>query len=145
MTIPVDCKLYKNDSNQYDIQWDDAGDFAMTPTLETATLLSLTNERRAKDYEINAAKNRRGWIGNLLYKDTDHEDGCGNWLYEQKRLNSKTLNGVRDESEKGLLWMISDDLAKLITVDARIVGKDIVINTNIQLIDDAYLVQSFTL
>lgn len=144
MSILVDCKLYQNNTGQYDIRWNDDGDFSMTSTLDTAALLSLTNERRAKDYEINDPKYRRGWIGNLLYKNTDHEDGCGNWLYEQKRLNSKTVNGVRDESEKGLLWMVSDDLAKTIEVKAVIKDSRIVLHYTIHLIDDTYLIDSIT-
>lgn len=138
MNEPVDIFLQADRHGQYDIAWSPSGDFVMTDTLETATLMSLTCERRAKSYEIVLPQYRRGWIGNLLFENVDHEDGCGNWLYEQKRLNSKTINGRRDESEKGLLWMIEDGIAKQIIVMVSVKDSKILTDIKIQLLDETF-------
>lgn len=141
MTDPVDILIAPNDNGIYDISWTSEGDFMMTHSLETATLMSLTCERRAKEYEITMPEYRRGWIGNLLFEDVDHEDGCGNWLYEQKRLNSKTINGIRDESEKGMLWMIQDGVAKQVNVTSGLHQMAIFVDIKIQLLDDTFYVK----
>lgn len=117
MSYPIDLELVITDDDFFDIDWTEDGDFVMSETYETTVFMSVFSERRAKDYEIALPQYRRGWIGNLLYTD-GFEDGCGAWLYEQRRLIQSTINGVRDEVEKGLLWFIEDDYADQINVSA---------------------------
>lgn len=145
MDIPVDIKLRTDDFGQYDIDWSQNGDFTMTNTLQTATLMSANCERRAKSYEVASAELRRGWIGNLVNESIDIEDGCGNWLYQQRRLNSETINGVRDETEKGLLWMVADGLAKSLAVVTNVIDGKIVLSIVIKVTDTEYLEETITL
>lgn len=135
MGLPVDCKLRKTERDTFDIDWDEDGDFVMTDGYETAVLCSLLGERRARSYEIALPQYRRGWIGNILHETIDDEDGCGNWLYTQSRLNSTTINGVRDESEKGLIWMIDDNIATRINVNTAPLNGKIAINASL-IVDD---------
>lgn len=114
----IDIKLVKTDDDFYDIDWDDDGDFLMTETFETTLFMSVFCERRAKNYEVVLPQYRRGWIGNLLYDDGT-EDGSGVWLYEQRRLNQTTVNGVRDEVEKGILWFIEAGYSDQVDVTAE--------------------------
>lgn len=127
MAEPIDLKLVKTDDDFFDIDWTEDGDLVMDDTYETTLLMSVFCERRAKDYEIALPQYRRGWIGNLLYEDGS-EDGSGVWLYEQSRKNQKTINGVRDEVEKGLLWFIEDDYADQIDVSSSPLGRDILVS-----------------
>ena len=143
MSTPVDIKLTEYDG-QYDISWTKDGDFEMTDTLETAVLMSINGERRAKSYEVAEASYRRGWIGNLVYDNPDIEDGCGVWLYQQRRLNTQTLNGVRDETEKGLLWMVSDGIAKTVETFTRPQDGKVLISIKIKVTDTDYLALSVT-
>lgn len=103
----VDIKLSKQ-GEKFDINWTEDGDFEMTDNYETAVAMSIFGERRAKSYEVALPQYRRGWIGNLLYENPDDENGSGVWLFEQQRLTSRTLNGIRDEIEKSLLWMVGE-------------------------------------
>ena len=144
MSLPVDIKLTRYD-DEYDISWSESGDFAMTNTLETAVLMSVFGERRAKSYEVAEPQNRRGWIGNLVYDTPETEDGCGNWLFQTRRLNTQTLNGVRDETEKGLLWMIADDIAKTITVQTKPDNGRVTLSIVIRVNDLDYLEEVLTL
>lgn len=118
MGTPIDIQLVKSDDDFFDIDWTEDGDFSMTDTFETALFMSVFSERRAKEYEVVLPQYRRGWIGNLIYAD-GFEDGCGVWIFEQRRRTQSTINGVRDEIEKGLIWLIDDDYANQINVDAE--------------------------
>lgn len=127
MAYPIDIKLIKNDADFFDIDWDDDGDVSTTETYETTIFMSIFCERRAKSYEVVVPQYRRGWIGNLIYTDGS-EDGCGLWLYEQRRLVQSTINGVRDEAEKGLLWFIESGYADQIDVSAEPYNKKILLD-----------------
>lgn len=116
MHDPIDIELFAYDDYFFDFHWDDDGDFVMTNTLSTAVLLSTLGERRAESYEVAEANRRRGWIGNTL-NENNEQDGSGLWLFEDRRLNTQTTNGIRDENEKGLLWLVTVGLAQSIDVN----------------------------
>lgn len=122
----VDLKLKANEKGIFDIQWNDEGDFLMTDSIETAVIMSVLCERRAKEYEVAVPTYRRGWIGNLLYSDKGEENGSGVWLYEQNRLNSVTINGVRDEVDKSLVWLVNDRVNEINVKSTPINGKILV-------------------
>lgn len=121
MADPIDLQLVIREDDFFDIDWTDDGDFVMSDTYETPIFMSVFCERRARPHEVPTPEYRRGWIGNLLYEDGD-EDGSGVWLYNQSRLNLSTLNGVRDEVEKGLLWFVEEDIADSVAVTTQPVG-----------------------
>lgn len=127
MGNPVDLRLKQKQDGGFDIDWTADGDFEMTDGYDTAVIMSLLCERRAKSYEIALPQYRRGWVGNLLYQNQD-EDGSGIWLYKQKRLTGAMVNGVRDEAEKGLLWFIDDSIATQVNVKTAPVNGKVSIN-----------------
>lgn len=144
MAYPIDLALIKDDNDNFDIDWDDNGDFVMTETYETAILMSVLGERRAKDYEITTPKLRRGWIGNLLYTDGS-EDGSGAWLYKQRRLNLSTINGARDEVEKGLLWFMDESIVDQVTVTSSISDGKINVTVTLKSSNEAMINTTITL
>lgn len=143
MTV-IDVKLIQTKHDTFDIDWNDDGDFVMTEHYDTAVKMSLLAERRAKSYEIALPQYRRGWIGNLLYPEGE-ENGSGVWLYEQRRLTTTTLNGFRDESEKGLLWMVSDNIVNRADVTVSPSNGRAMFNIKLTTNDQTVLETSFTL
>ena len=89
-----DVVIARNSSGVFDISFDSEGDIETNDFLDTSLLRTIYGERRALPSEVPTPELRRGWIGN----DTrDFEDGSKVWLYEQAKLNSTTINGVKDE------------------------------------------------
>lgn len=105
---------YDQDADgHYDLVIDtEAGDLAVTQGLDSAILVSLFSDRRARDDEVADPLRRRGWIGDLVAEVAGDVHGSGLWFFEQSRLDEETRIGVRDESEAALDWMVVDRLIR---------------------------------
>lgn len=134
-----DVVLQENADGILDIVLDDEGDILTDNFLDTSLIRSVFAERRAAKDEVADPQMRRGWIGN---EGKDFEDGSKVWLYEQARLNSKTLNGVKSEIENGLLWLLDDRVA----LDFEVVlgvGDDLEMTAEIKIQRDESRVDNF--
>jgi len=136
----VDVVVELNVDGIFDIQMDDEGDVLSIDALDTSLRRSIYGERRATKEEVPVPQLRRGWIGN---EGKDFEDGSKVWLYEQSRLNSETLNGVRSEIKNGLLWLLEDKVAleyqvNVVIADEMRITADIKIKRSSDAVDNFY-------
>jgi phage gp46-like protein len=109
--------LIKSDKfGLYDWQIDGA-DFASAEGFETAIPLSYFTDARAPAVHVQQAKDRRGWVGNILYIDIERELGGLLWLLDQARNTQDTRNLAKSFCEGSLQWMPKDGVARSISVE----------------------------
>lgn len=104
----------------FDFQIGSDGDIVTEDFLDTAILVSLFTDRRAKPHEVQKPQLRRGWIGDL----ETPEDPIGStlWLLDQARMTPNTPIAARDAAKTGLDWMQRDGIA--IAVKTRAFTED---------------------
>lgn len=103
-----DVVLKKDPNGVFDISFDSEGDIDTSDFLDTSLLRTIYGQRRAFSSEVPVPEMRRGWIGNAT---RSFEDGSKVWLYEQAKLTRTTINGVRDELNIALSWLLDFDAA----------------------------------
>lgn len=108
--------LIKSDARGlYDLQISGA-DFEAADGFETAIPTSFFSSARAPATQVQEAKNRRGWVGNILYAVDDRELGGLLWTLDQTRLTNDTLNIAKSYAEASLQWMLDDGIARSIRI-----------------------------
>lgn len=105
----------------WDFTLDDSGDINTDDFFDTAILMSLFAEKRATSSEVPDSVKRRGWIGNES-NDDNFEIGSKIWLYEQARLDSDTLNGIKSAALDGLNWFIKRGYAVNFAADVALIS-----------------------
>lgn len=95
------------------------GDLAAVSGAETSIDLSIMTNRRADASEVLQPAERRGWIGDLVARVEGFKVGSKLWLYEQRRLDQNTVNGVRDAAQKGLAWFAERGFADRVEAEAQ--------------------------
>ena len=98
-----------DDKGYYDFDWTDAGDISTGQTLDTAILMSIFNEVRANEAEVQDSRKRRGWVGNESTEG--FEQGSKQWLFEQERLTGTVLAELEIVVQNGSQWFIDDNIA----------------------------------
>jgi phage gp46-like protein len=98
----------------------DSGDLARETTLQTAVLLSLFTDRRATADELArfGGDDARGWWGDELAEVDGDEFGSKLWLLSREKTLPETLNRAREYARQALAWMIEDDVASSVAVEA---------------------------
>jgi phage gp46-like protein len=99
----------------------ETGDFMLDEGFETSILLALGCDARADSSEVLASENRRGWPGDL-YIDINDLFGSKLWLYSQSKLTNNTINGVTNDTNLALNFLLEDNLAKDVTTDTKVNG-----------------------
>lgn len=97
--------------------------------LETAVILSLFTDRRARPDDVlpNDNRSRRGWWGDLAPARVDgaavDNDRIGSrlWLLEREKQLPNVLVRAKDYAEESLAWLIEDGVAERIEVETSIV------------------------
>lgn len=107
--------ILNKDKGYYDIEWTASGDIATGQTLDTAILMSIFEEVRASETEIQVPSQRRGWIGNET--TPGFEQGSKAWLFSQERLTGTVLNDMGPIIRNGLQWLIDANIAVNIEVE----------------------------
>jgi phage gp46-like protein len=99
----------------------DAGALLLDDGLRTAVIISLfTDARAAKDDPLPEPNtDRRGWWGDVLSPVTGWEIGSKLWLLSREKQLPSVLNRARDYAAAALAWMIADQIAAKIDVEAR--------------------------
>jgi phage gp46-like protein len=114
-----DIKLRRRENDSvYDINFVN-GDFERMQGLDTAILMSLTCERRANSSEVSLPQYRRGWVGNEINGFVDFEYGSKIWILEQARATQETLNNAITYEQNALQWLIDDEFADAVIVEAE--------------------------
>lgn len=127
--MTTDAVLDVDDHGVYDIQFGTNGDILQEDFFDTSLLYSLFGERRAQPNEVVEPRNRRGWIGN----SSDFENGSKIWLYQQARLTRENLNGIANEAQVALEWLVQDGFAVSIDqVVAQISGGRVILDITIR-------------
>lgn len=86
-------------------------DLASDPGLETAVILSLFTDRRAKDDDVPPSgdpNDRRGWWGDQFLDVEGDRYGSRLWLLDRSKLNSETLKLADEYCREALAWMVED-------------------------------------
>ncbi len=103
------------------------GDLESDDGLETAVIISLFTDRRARDDdELPDANNpdRRGWWGDLVAEVADDQIGSRLWLLERSKTTPDVLVKAKEYAEEALSWMIEGDVAKKIEVEVERQGTE---------------------
>lgn len=133
MARVTDLEFEQGPDGIFDISVDSSTrDLATVSGLETATVMSLFSDRRARADEVADPMRRRGWIGNLVSDIPNDNFGSGLWLYEQRRLLPEVSNGVRNEAEAALEWQSMDGIAK--SVAAEVVSDPVTRSVSLRII-----------
>lgn len=130
-------------SNDIRIAWDttlmegdfnflvDSQDLESDEGLETAVIISLFSDRRARADDILPdpnSQNRRGWWGDLISPDVEGDQiGSRLWLLNREKTLESVLVKAKEYAEEALQWLIDDGVAAEVVVVAereKIVGSD---------------------
>jgi phage gp46-like protein len=98
-------------------------DFEADGGLETAVLISLFTDRRAReDDELPDLSNpdRRGWWGDLGSPEVEGDQiGSRLWLLCREKTQESVLVRAKKYTEEALSWMIEDGVAKSVIVETE--------------------------
>lgn len=114
--MTTDVILEVNDEGFYDIQFTSAGDIATIEALDTPILMGIFTERRAAASEVPESFERRGWLGNE--STPGFEMGSKLWQFFQARASFDTFTGIQGVLRAGQQWLIDDNLAENVSVEA---------------------------
>lgn len=91
--------------------------------LETAVLVSLFTDRRAKEDDVLPDSNnldRRGWWGDLGSPKVEGDQiGSRLWLLGREKTLESVLTKAKKYAEESLNWMIEDGVVKSIEVEVE--------------------------
>ena len=105
----------------------DGGALAQDDSLDTAIILSLFSDRRAKpDDELpDNSGDRRGWWGDLVPPVEGDQIGSRWWLLRREKNTQGTLNRAREYALEALQWLVDDGLAATVEVEAEAVRREV--------------------
>ncbi len=112
----VDLKLTQLSDTTYDLIIGDEGDFVATEGFNTAILTSILSDARASEVEITEAKNRGGWLGDLVPVVEGYVLGSLLWTVQQRKATTETKNAAVDAVQKSLTWLTELGYAKSVDV-----------------------------
>ncbi|WP_251976709.1 phage GP46 family protein [Salinicola avicenniae] len=103
-----------------------AADLETDDGLETAVLVSLFTDRRALDSdELPAgAEDRRGWWGDVAATVEGDQVGSRLWLLSREKRTADVLNRAREYAREALRWLLDDEVATRVEVDADYINTD---------------------
>jgi phage gp46-like protein len=104
----------------------DAFELATDDGLDTAVLLSLFTDARARDDDTLAPgqTDRRGWWGDAYAEATDNF-GSRLWLLHAAKQLQESLTKAREYAEEALAWLVEDGIAGRIEVETWIVRDEL--------------------
>lgn len=113
---------YDPETMTADLALDALGSPAVSDDLETAVILSLGSDARARPDDVlpDDSGDRRGWVGDVAPPDGLASDTYGSWLWLLSREKQIPSVLVRAETyaRDAMAWMIADGVAERIDVTA---------------------------
>jgi len=105
----------------------DVGDLTNENGLETAVIVSLFTNRRAKDDDIlpdPTSLDKQGWWGDQASPDVANDQiGSRIWVYmDRAKTTQETLIQVKQAAEEALQWLIEDKVAVKVEVETERAG-----------------------
>lgn len=124
MTKDIRITFDNDDLFEGDFTFDDSiQDFESDEGLETAVLISLFTDRRAKDDDILPdpdSDDKRGWWGDLVSPATEGDQiGSRLWLLERSKTLPSILQKAKQYTKEALQWLIDDGAAVRIEVETE--------------------------
>lgn len=113
-----DLSVERDNEGIYDLVIE-GGDLKKTGGMHSAIFTSLFTDRRANPDEVANPMKRRGWCGTQNTPGRQGNKGSGLWFYMQSRLTELEETGVKRECRQALAWLITDGLAKSVTVQTK--------------------------
>lgn len=100
--------------------------------LETAVLISLFSDSRAKEADSHDG-DPRGW-----WADTP-ESAIGSrlWLLRRSKASAETLERAREYAEEALAWLVEDGVASAVHVTTERSGQTLLLGVTVQRPDGA--------
>jgi len=116
--------LWDDELMEGDIDFDVATqDLTTDAGLESAVLISLFTDRRAKDDDTLPDSNstdKRGWWGDLASPFVEGDQiGSRLWLLNREKTVSNVPNKARGYVEEALQWLIDDGVAARVDVETE--------------------------
>jgi phage gp46-like protein len=101
-------------------------DLATDAGLQTAVVISLFTDRRADagDELPDGTTDRRGWWPDTLGEQTDRI-GSKLWLLSRAKQTQETALRAENYAREALQWLVSDGIAKTVTVAADWVAQGV--------------------
>ena len=93
--------------------------------LETAVIISLFTDRRAKEDDILPDSNnpdRRGWWGDLVSDIENDQIGSRLWLLNRQKTLESVLIKTKEYAKEALAWLIEDKVVVKIDVTVERLG-----------------------
>lgn len=90
--------------------------------LETAVIISLFTDRRARDDDELPDPNnpdKRGWWGDLVSEVEGDQIGSRRWLLERSKTTPNVLTKLIEYDNEALQWLIDDGVAIKIEITAE--------------------------
>lgn len=88
--------------------------------LRSAVIISLFTDRRAGAEEVPAEDpDRRGWWGDMVPELKGDQIGSKLWLLAREKQTEETRKRFQEYAQEALAWMIEDNLAQSVTVEAE--------------------------
>lgn len=126
----VDLKLQKLADGTYDLIIGE-GDFVFTEGLDTTVITSILSDARASDTDVGQARYRGGWLPNVEFQRANSQLGSLLWLMEQRRRTTESLNLAVDLTEKALVWLVEDGIARSVQVFGSFQGEGAILDITI--------------
>ncbi len=97
-----------------------SGDLEHETSLRSAVVLSLFTDRRATTEELEdyGGRDARGWWGDYLATVDGDSFGSKLWLLNRKKQVNETLLQARQYAQRALAWMVEDQIAREVEVEA---------------------------
>lgn len=98
-----------------------SGDVLLTDGLETAVILSLFLDARARDDDPlpDGGTDRRGWWADDASPMTDGDRTVSRlWLLSREKTLPEVLRRAHDYAFEALIWLVDDGIARAVDVDA---------------------------
>lgn len=110
------------------------GDLVADSGLETAILISLFSDQRVTEDELPKGNiSKRGYWGDLY---EDDKIGSKLWVYDRGKVNLETLTNMEKAAEDSLNWLITDGVAKSITIEGEFINNGINLQIEVTKQDD---------
>lgn len=100
----------------------EGGDLVLEEGLQTAAVISLFSDRRARLDDVLPADDgdRRGWVGDAWPRVEGDQIGSRLWLLNREKDIPETLRRAREYARESLVWLIEDGIGASLDVQASV-------------------------
>lgn len=100
----------------------EGGDLVLEEGLQTAAVISLFSDRRARPDDILPADDgdRRGWVGDAWPRVDGDQIGSRLWLLNREKDVPEALRRAREYARESLAWLIEDGIGASLDVQASV-------------------------